>query len=173
MQNGSEILRQINWTKELRDSGMPDPVPVYTNSRIKDAKNLAKEYVRLNGSRPDHPEVYLGFYGTLKELFMIQLTKYQANRAVLQRVDEDLRVTVVEYNPEVLLYWLQLNIHTRLSAVRTKVEELLASFGRGRYILPIYRSLASADIAFARSLFQKYGLNYHPKMYAYINEILK
>ena len=167
------MLRQINWTQELRDAGMPQPVPVYTNPRIEEARRLARDYVRLNGSRPQNIEVYENFYGGLRMLFMIELTKRKAARPAIQRVDEDLKVTLAENNPDLLLYWLQLNIPCRLDAVRKKVEEYLSSYGRGRYVLPTYRSLAAVDLAFARTLFQKYGMNYHPKIAEYISDILK
>ncbi len=172
LKNGSEILRQIDWTRELRGTGMPSPLPVYTSPKIDQARELAREYVRLQGRSPDHPEQYKGFFSLIKEIFMIELTKLKAPGPVVERVDLDLDVTNKETNPEILLYWLVLNIKSRLGSVKSKVEEFLGGYGRGRYLTPTYAALAAVDRDYARTVFAKYRDGYHPRVADNLAEML-
>lgn len=175
LKNGSEILKQIDWEQELRGPGMPIPLPNYSNPRIEEAKLLAREYLEKNGSSPKNPEKYLRFYSNLKILFMIELTQRNAHKVVLEQVDADLNLTLNEFNPDILLYWLTLNIPRRLSQpqIKKKIEGYVATNGRSTYLIPIYKGISKVDKNFGMELFLKYGKKYNPLIAESIYKILK
>lgn len=173
LSNSSEILKRINWEKELRGPGLPDPMPVFTTEKIKEGHALAHEYIIRNGERPENYTKYENFRSKIKQVFMIRLTKEKANKQVIERVDQDLDVTKKEQNPDILLYWLVLNIPQRLDKVREKVEEYVGGYGRGKYLYPVYQLLAKADLEFGRKLLKKFGDFYNPKIAENIAAILK
>ena len=173
MENATEIFKKLDWMKELRAPGMPDPTPVYTNPKIEDARSLANEYIKKNGSSPENPGRYKQYYSQLKIIFMIELTKKNASGAVVAAVDKDLNVTLDENNPEILLYWLSLNIPKRFQFVKFKTDVYVGSYGRSKYLLPTYRHLSVVDKEYGRQLFKKYGANYNPKVADMISAILK
>jgi len=171
--NATEILSRINWTKIFRDPGMPDPPLNFSNPRIDDAKLLAHEYLKANGSSPVNYERFHTYFSLLKNLFMLELTKLNAPIQVLRKIDADLNITLNEHSPEILLYWLQLNVPKRLNEIKNKVDFFLGNFGRAKYILPIYRATANADMQYAREIFKKYGKKYDFYSQILISQILK
>ncbi len=161
LRNGTEILGAIDWEKELRAPGMSDPKPYYSNSAIHGARELAREYARLNGTSPPDPGRYQRLYTNLKVLFVIELIKLDATQESIARVDSDQVISTAEHNPEILFYWTILNIpKRRLDPVWGCIEEIVSSYGRNKYLYPIYRALIAADLDRARQLFQKHYWRY-------------
>ncbi len=148
-------------------------MPNFTNAKIEQARSLADEYIRMGGQSPANWEQYAAFGSKQKMLFMIELKTGRATKTVIERVDADQRVTANENNPDILLYWLTLNLPVRLAAVREKVGVYVASYGRAKYVIPMYRLLAAQDKEYGRELFKKIGSNYNPKVAESINSLLK
>jgi leukotriene-A4 hydrolase len=67
-------------------------------------------------------------------------------------------------NPEVLVSWLSLALESGYDAVLPRVEEVVARYGRMKYLKPLYRALALRPQTkrLAYDLFVKNKLRYHP-----------
>jgi len=172
--NSSEILSKIDWEQELRGIGMSIPKPNYDNKLIYDAKQLANEYIKLNGERPWDYEKYLNFGVNQQVIFIIELlyNMTKINVKILDRIDLDYKISQNENNPEILFFWLQLNIKFRLDTVKTAIEKLVI-FGRNRYLFPIYKEIAKINKNYGRELLEKHINCYNKAIIQAIKEILK
>ncbi|MEI9885775.1 MAG: leukotriene A4 hydrolase C-terminal domain-containing protein [Rhizomicrobium sp.] len=67
-------------------------------------------------------------------------------------------------NPEVLASWLTLACDSGYAPALPRVEELLGSIGRMKYLRPLYKSLAGRTETkrLARDLFDRFSASYHP-----------
>jgi len=93
---------------------------------------------------------------------------------VCAQLDAEYMLTAAK-NPEVLVSWLVLACHSGFTAVLPRAEEMVARFGRMKYLKPIYRALASLPQTrpLAQELFEKHRASYHPIAQQVIRLVLK
>ena len=78
-------------------------------------------------------------------------------------------------NPEVLVSWLVLACESGHAAVLPRVAELLGTFGRMKYLKPLFRALAARPETkpLANELFERFGPQYHPIAQQMLRSVLK
>jgi len=168
MDNATEVLKEINWDKELTNTEFPTNMK-FEGDNITKAISLAERSIKGGDIQPD---IYENFDSKQKIIFMMELEDKGAKQEVLERVDSALKVTGKEKNPDILLYWLTLNIPSRLDKVKKDVEEYLKGYGRAKYITPVYTLLAGANTTFAKEQFDKNKANYNPRVVKSLEKII-
>lgn len=170
LKNHTDILEAINWDDELRNSKYPILETDFRNLKINASENLAKKCIR--GEKPDK-KLYESFDMMLKMIFMINLEEKKPTVDVLKTIDEELLITENEKNPEILLYWLRLNIPVRYNNVKDIVKTYLENYGRGKYIIPTYKLLYSSNKDDAKKIYNDNRKSYNPRVVQTLDKILK
>jgi leukotriene-A4 hydrolase len=65
-------------------------------------------------------------------------------------------------NYDVLEKWLVAAIRADYQAAFPRLEEVLATMGRMKYLRSLYRALNQRDPGYARRLFERNAAHYHP-----------
>ena len=65
-------------------------------------------------------------------------------------------------NYDILEKWLTLGIRSGYGPALPRVEQVLGTVGRMKYLRPLYAALAERDLALAERLFQGNAPLYHP-----------
>lgn len=168
-----DILSAIDWNTWILGTGIPAKAKKYTNDRIEAAIELAKFYIKNNGS-PD-PNPYKDFGLDLRIIFMRQLLieKDNLDTQKIKRIDSDNNITETEKNPEVNTLWYRMAIWKKHEKVDKYVEVFLGSIGRQKYIVELYRAYVTAnrkeDI---KRIYKQLRNRYHPIAQRAIDKIL-
>jgi len=168
MDNATKVLSEIDWDKELTSTGFPTNM-IFESKSITEAISLAENFTK---NEPIKADIYKDFDNKQKIIFMMELKNKGANKTVLERVDGNLSVTGKEKNPDILSYWLTLNIPSRLNEVKQDVVEYLKDYGRAKYIIPVYTLSADVNSSFAKEQFNKNKANYNPRVVKSLEKII-
>jgi hypothetical protein len=84
-----------------------------------------------------------------------------AHVEVLESLDRRFKLTQ-SLNYDVLEKWLTLAIRSGYQPALARVDEVLGSIGRMKYLRPLYRALNERDPVYANALFQRNAAQYHP-----------
>lgn len=103
----------------------------------------------------------------------LEATVKPASLALCEQLDQQYSLTSSK-NYEVLVSWLVLACESGYDAVLPRVEAVLGSIGRMKYLQPLYKALSSraATKLLAQKLFQQYSAQYHPIAQRMVQQIL-
>ena len=78
-------------------------------------------------------------------------------------------------NAEVLVSWLTLAAESGYSAVLPRIDDVVAKYGRMKYLKPLYRALAAKPETKprAKALFEKLKSRYHPSAQQVIRGVVE
>ncbi|MBA3462112.1 MAG: M1 family metallopeptidase [Deltaproteobacteria bacterium] len=97
-----------------------------------------------------------------------------ASAELLQTLDARFRLTQ-STNHDVLVAWLTLCLQSGYHAVQTRVDEVLASVGRMKYLRPLYTALAKEPTTRARAqtTYERLRAGYHPIARQMVESVLR
>jgi hypothetical protein len=149
----------------LDGPGVPPNAPVPRSSRLEAIRALA-------GRAPGDGQAR-AFSPTEWELWIESLPR-PTPAAALDELDRRFRFTA-STNCEVLVAWLELAIRSGWSPALARVEEVLATVGRMKYLKPLYGALAERPEtrSRAREIFQRNRASYHPIAQQVIGKLLE
>jgi leukotriene-A4 hydrolase len=136
----------------LYEPGLPPDVPVARSGRL-DA------IVALDG-QPPADELARAWRATEWQIYLDRLAP-SAQVEVLESLDRRFKLTQSS-NYDVLEKWLTLAIRSGYQPALARVDEVLGSIGRMKYLRPLYRALNERDPIHAKALFQRNAAQYHP-----------
>ena len=175
LSNSTDVLKQIDWHAWFFEPGMPKQGNYnYTNPEIQSAIYLADYYTK-NKEGPANKAIYKSFILDLRIIFMKRIIDNDANitEVTLRTLDKDFNVTWNETNPEVIFLWLRMMVAHKCREVDPRAKEFLSTFGRQRYIKPIFKEYARIDKPYGYKLFQELKYMYHPIARAAIEAYFK
>jgi len=158
------VLAATNAAAWLDGAGLPDWAPPLRSARL-DAIEA------LTGSVPT-PAQSAGWSPIEWALYLENVPR-PAPEATCRALDEQYRLTA-SGNYDVLVPWLTLGLKSGYAPVLPRVEEVLGSVGRMKYLRPLYSALA-ADARTqetAKEIFARVGASYHPIARQMVESIL-
>ncbi len=171
--NASEILRQVDWTQWMFEPGMPKQGKLeFINPEIESSLRLADYYVD-HKQGPENKTIYKSFMLDLRVIFVQQLQNRdkELTAETLRAIDKDFDITAKETNPEVLFTWLRLLVANKCDEATPRAKSFLGTYGRMKYVVPIYTAYASANRAEGLKIYQELRYKYHPIAQAIVDKV--
>ncbi len=157
------VLAKIDSQRWLYGDGLPDNAPRPRSERLATIERLA-------GAVPD--ETLAQRWSPTEWQLYLDSVPRPASAEQCRTLDERLTRTT---NYEVLVAWLTLALQSGYHAVLPRVEEVLASVGRMKFLRPLYLALArdpkTAELA--RSTFERLRPSYHPIAQQVVQSVLR
>ena len=159
------ILAKVDARRWLDGPGLPDNAPRPRSPRL-DAIE------RLGGAPP--PEATARSWSATEWQLYLESVPRPASAALCRALDEQFGLTH-STNYEILVSWLVLALQSGYHAVLPRVEQVLASVGRMKFLRPLYVELARDERTrpLARSLFERLRAGYHPIARQLVQSVLR
>ncbi len=148
------VLKKVDAPAWIDGPGLPKGAPHPSSKRL--------EAVRALGGKVPEPAQVASWTPAEWQLYL-ELVPRPASPQTCDALDERFALTK-SHNPEVLVSWLTLACESGYAKVVPRVEQLLASVGRMKYLRPLYQALAQRPEtrATARAVFERCKGQYHP-----------
>jgi aminopeptidase N len=148
------VLARVDARRWLDGPGLPENAP-------RPQSNQLERIERLGGAAPT-AAMASAWSATEWQLYLESVPR-PASTELCRTLDDQFGLTR-STNHEVLVSWLVLALRSGYHAVLPRVEEVLASVGRMKYLRPLYVELARDERTrpLARSLAERLGPGYHP-----------
>jgi aminopeptidase N len=148
-----------------------------------DGPGLPATYVKPESARLDALLAVAGRVPTAEEskpwaaqewVLYLEAMPKPSPLAVCEQLEAQYALTASK-NPEVLVSWLVLACESGYAKVLPRVEELLGSIGRMKYLKPLFQALARRPETkpLARALFEKFRESYHPIAQQVVRGVLR
>jgi leukotriene-A4 hydrolase len=155
-----EFLRQqlpdavalVDLDQWLYQPGRPAQAPAPRSTRLAAIEALA-------GARPTEAQAHA--WGATEWQLYLESLPVPLPVEQLAELDHRFALTASQ-NYDVLEKWLSLGIRSGYGPALARVESVVASIGRMKYLRPLYTALAERDLALARRLFEQHAPRYHP-----------
>jgi leukotriene-A4 hydrolase len=154
-------LEAVNAPAWLDGPGLPANAPRARSPRL-------DEVLALGTSLPGDAQVK-GWTATEWQLYLESLPRPFEGCTELER---RFGLTAAK-NPEVLVAWLTVAIHSGYAPAVERAEKLLGEVGRMKYLRPLYLALHRKAPAKARQVFEGHRAGYHPIAQQVIDGVLK
>jgi leukotriene-A4 hydrolase len=149
---GEHLPTDVDLRRWLYEPGLPDDVPTAESARLETIVALGRQAPEDKLARAWSATEWQIYLDGLMPEVPIQL---------LEEIDRRFSLTQ-NSNYDVLEKWLTLAIRSGYQAAFARVDEVLGSMGRMKYLRPLYRALNERDPAHAKALFQRSAAQYHP-----------
>jgi hypothetical protein len=148
------VLEGVDARSWIDGEGVPANAPVFHSARLSAIEAL--------GDEAPPAEVCAGWSATEWVLWLDRLSRPQRAER-LAELDARFSLTGSR-NPEIAVAWLQVALASGWPAVLPRLEALLGSYGRMKYLRPLYSALMASPALrqVARDLFARFGPRYHP-----------
>jgi hypothetical protein len=146
----------------LSETGVPASISPARSSRL-DA------IAALNGQPPSADQART--WGAIEWQLFLESVPQPAPATDLAELDRRFALTNSK-NYDVLEKWLVLAIRSDYRDAFRRVEDVLATVGRMKYLRALYTALAERDAASARDIFRRNADQYHPIARQVIADIL-
>ena len=158
-------LAKANAKAWLDEPGVPASAPPLRSARL--------DAIEALGTTVPTREQTQTWSATEWNLYLESMQR-PAPAATCRALDEQYKLTASN-NHDVLVPWLALALKSRFLGVVPRVEQVLGSVGRMKYLRPLYTALAgdATTRATARAVFTRSGPSYHPIARAMVESILK
>jgi hypothetical protein len=156
-------VRLVDVDRWLYQPGVPEQAPTLRSTRLDAIEALA-------GARPTDAQAHA--WGATE--WQLYLDSLAAPLPVEQLAELDQRFALTgSRNYDVLEKWLSLGIRSGYEPALARVEQVVASIGRMKYLRPLYTALAERDPALAQRLFEQNARRYHPIARQVVASVLK
>jgi leukotriene-A4 hydrolase len=145
-------IRLTNPREWLYAAGLPESAPEPRSDRL-DA------ITALNGQAPSDEQA--APWSAIEWQLYLESVPRTTPTTALADLDRRFSLTATR-NYDVLEKWLVVAIRADYRPTFPRLEEVLATMGRMKYLRSLYRSLNQLDPAFARRLFETNAAHYHP-----------
>jgi leukotriene-A4 hydrolase len=132
--------------------GVPNDAPRPPAARL-------EAIVALNGRLP--ADAQASAWGATEWQLYLESVPYPADSQMLAELDGRFGLTASR-NYDILEKWLVLSIRSGYEPAFARVEQVLQTMGRMKYLRALYRALAERDTGHARELFAQNQAHYHP-----------
>jgi leukotriene-A4 hydrolase len=169
------ILGQIDFDAWMFNPGMPPVVPDFHTPEIDEAKQLALEYIKLDGKdSPKDYEKFNKYFSSLQCIFVQELINNMdsVSPSVLSKIDEDYSLTTIN-DPEVKTLWFQVSILRGYKKVYAFSTDFMVNIGRMKFLLPLYKAWNEVDHKSALEIYRAGSLIYHAMAKSRIIKILE
>jgi aminopeptidase N len=160
---GQEPLDRVDLQSWLFAPGLPPTAPEPRSSRL-------EAIAELRGLSP--PEQQARGWSAIEWQLYLESISAPAEIGFLAELDRRFELTRTR-NYDVLGKWLVLALRSRYEPADQRVEEVLGSVGRTRYLRQLYRALTEQDARRAQDLFERNAEAYHPITRQVISSALK
>lgn len=145
-------LAKVGASAWLDGTGVPDNAPAFESARLASLEQASAPPVA--GATPWSPTEWVLWLGRQPRPSPV---------ARLTQLDAQFGLSSSK-NPEIAVAWAQLAVASGLQGAEALVERLLGSFGRMKYLRPLYASLMAspATRATAHRVFEANRAKYHP-----------
>lgn len=157
-------LEKVNADRWVNGAGIPDGAPRATSAKLERLESLR--------SRAPDDATAKTWTPTEWQLYLEALPR-PPSRELCEELQRRFGLTS-STNMEVLVSWLEVAVEAGLD-VTDRVDEVLGSVGRMKYLKPLYSALSSREDtrARARQIFEKYRGRYHPIARAVVDAQLR
>jgi leukotriene-A4 hydrolase len=149
-EKGALLLRSLE--VGFYEPALPGDAPMAESTRLDAIVGL--------GVQPPPDGLANGWSATEWQIYLDGLGPAQS-REFLNDMDRRFGLTN-STNFDVLEKWLTLAIRSGYEPASGRVDEVLGSIGRMKYLRPLYRALNERDPNYANALFQRNAGQYHP-----------
>ena len=170
-----ELFEKIDWTNWVIDSGFPEITNNFTNPLSKTVDEAITNF--FNGNLPSNfKSTFQSWHTYLKCYFLKAIKDSPRGTALTQKqydvLDKELKLHT-GYNSEVTFDFFNIMLANKKLNQLEKLDQFFGTFGRMKFIKPLYVGLAKIDKAKATELFNKHKDFYHPIAIASIENELK
>jgi len=171
----AETLNALQWTEFLDKPGLPpfDPTNVFDSSLTQKCVALAEKWMKEDGAGATASDLQ-GFQAKQTMFFLDTLiTKgVPMKHDILAKLESTYQLTSSP-NVEIVFRYLVLSVKSKAAHVIPQVGTFLGKYGRGLYVLPLYRALIEYDWQQAHSVFTQHKPFYHLVIRGAIDGMLK
>ena len=159
------ILKQIDWVKWVDAPGYPPVNNDFSNKYADEVKEAVDKFYK--NQLPDNfTDIFIAWHTLLKQFFLdnIKDRDKELDDKQMNLLTKVLNLTK-GYNAEVnFLYYMVVLLHGKTldDEFKDACVNFLGTFGRLKYLRPIYRSLYKRDKDLALNTFKKWKSSYHP-----------
>lgn len=159
------VLARVDAARWIDGEGVPDTAPAATSTRLAAIEALAGEAPTDDLARTWSPAEWILYLDSLPR---------PAPEATLTALDARFHLTTTT-NYEILVAWLTLALASGHHAVVPRVDEVLGTVGRMKFLRPLYQGLARdpRTRAHAHALFAQLRDGYHPIARGVVEGVLR
>ncbi|MDP2877028.1 MAG: M1 family metallopeptidase [Holophaga sp.] len=152
------LLERVNAKAWLNEPGIPADAPRFVSPTLEAITALAQGW--KTGQRPSDDQIQA--WGMSELLIYLQQLPRELNTEDCAWLDGRLKLTE-RGNYEILVEWLCLAAGSGYAPVFARVQQVLSTVGRMKYVRPLYQALGktSAGRELAREVFAKTAPSYH------------
>ena len=184
MENNLLLSKKLSFDYDewIFSNGLPKNSVIINSSRLKRMESLAKRF--STGENVFEPVVtyqWQKIKNSKKKKRIKIVSKIKRDDFIVQEwqtfirgLSDDISIVKLQYldatfnfstwgNSEVMAEWFVLNIHRENRIIRPAIEKFISKVGRRKYLLPIYKALASnpEDKLWAKKVFDNSKAYYH------------
>jgi aminopeptidase N len=148
------VLDAVHARTWIDGDGLPDAGPPLTSARLEAVE-------ALRGALPTKEQARA--WSPIEWALYLESVPRPASASVCEALDAQFQLTT-SANHDVLVPWLSLALESGHHAVLPRVEQVLASVGRMKYLRPLYTALVAdaRTAAVAVTTFERARASYHP-----------
>lgn len=172
----------FDYNEWIFSNGLPKNSVIINSSRLKRMESLAKRFsAGENVFEPVVTYQWQKIKNSKKKKRIKKVSKIKRDDFIVQEwqtfirgLSDDISIQKLKYldatfnfstwgNSEVMAEWFVLNIHRENRIIRPAIEKFISKVGRRKYLLPIYKALASNpdDKVWAKKVFDNSKAYYH------------
>ncbi len=169
LKNNIELRNKIRIDQWVFGPGIPSNVPPVKAILF----DVVDEQINRLKSGATPASLSTQNWNTHQWLHFLRNLPAKMSVAQMAELDAAFEFTTSE-NCEILCDWFQLSIENRYKAANPAIEVFLSTVGRRKFVLPLYKKMLDQPdgIAWAKSVFEKSKLFYHPLTRESVERIL-
>lgn len=165
IEKSEKILRQIDWNNWLRDPGLPKMKNNFVTNKSKELDKTFEDF-RLD-SFDGTTSLFSSGHTEERKYFLNKVIKQINSGTPLsdnqyKHIDEELKLYEPKYNAEINFDYYMIMLNRRPEVIRDELKKFLGTYGRMKYLRPIYVSLAKWKKDVAMAYFEELKVKYHP-----------
>jgi len=157
------VLDGLQWEQFLDKPGLPpfDPMTIFDKTFTEKCVALASKWMQEDGTGCVASDLQ-GFQARQTMYFLDTLiTKgVPLKHDVLAKLESTYQLTASP-NVEIVYRYLLLSVKSKAAHVLPQVEIFLGKYGRGLYVIPLYRAFIEYDCEHAHKVFTQHKNFYH------------
>jgi leukotriene-A4 hydrolase len=169
-----DVIKRIDWNYWLFGKGMTSAV--YTRFARNEMTDKVQRLADCYESTAEicQKEIYSNLALDLKIIFVKTLLKDNQflDSTKVERIRKELNITNDNKNPEILSIWFSILVKSIPSADKENIKSFLESYGRLKFIRPVYMSYAEANRTLGLEIYTALRPRYHPIAQRAIDKIL-
>jgi leukotriene-A4 hydrolase len=144
----------------LDEPGIPDFAPQYEAAAFAKIDAARESFIAGDSPAGDLPAAD---WSTQEWLYFLNALPEEMDADTIAALDTRFKLTQSR-NSEIAFAWFTIGIRNGYAPIRTALEQFLMDIGRRKFVVPLYRALASRedDREWALEVFQRARPGYHP-----------